>query len=123
MEGRGGVNLRDRFWLWPGLSHLPAAERDRVLTAALAKAARDWRNWPGPILCGLGAWACAALGLWLLKRLHPSLDTQLPAWVAVGIIPGPLGFWLGHCRVLRPYLLREIPGHCRGCGYDLTGNE
>ncbi|MDB5297629.1 MAG: hypothetical protein JWO31_3612 [Phycisphaerales bacterium] len=25
-------------------------------------------------------------------------------------------------RALRRLLLRELPGRCRGCGYDLTGN-
>lgn len=113
--------LRDR--LWPELSHLAPLERDRVLAAASAKAARNWRTWPLPVFCGLCAWACAALGLWLAKLLYPALDTRLPAWLAVGIIPIPLAFYLAFFRVLRPYVRRELPDHCGGCGYDLTGNR
>ena len=113
--------LRDQ--LWPELSHLAPDERDRVLTAASAKALRDWRSWPVPVACGLCAWACAALGLWGAKVVHPVLDTQLPAWLAVGIIPIPLAFHLAFLRVLRPFVRRELPAHCRHCGYDLTGNR
>src|SRR5436305_11024041 len=46
----------------PELGGLDRVERRRVLASAQAKAARDWRAWPVPILCGLGAWGCAALG-------------------------------------------------------------
>jgi hypothetical protein len=40
----------------------------------------------------------------------------LPFWMILGVAAGvTVLFWL------RPWH-RPLPGHCRGCGYDLTGN-
>ena len=33
---------------------------------------------------------------------------------------GGLAYWVGSTGILRPRAPR--PGHCRNCGYDLTGN-
>ena len=112
-------------WHWsykslPELAGLPDADKERVWERGSRRAARRPAVW-------LAAAAQAAVVLVGSQLVAPMLKAGLPAWLtvaAVAVVGGvaALGLVQTVLHTARPYLLRELPGRCRGCGYDMTGN-
>ena len=113
-------------WHWsyrslPELAGLPADERRRVWE----RAGRHLVRRPAVWAAVAGQSLAVIAGSW---QVGPMVRAGLPAWLAVASIGAIGGLTsLGLIQVVlhaaRPCLLREPPGRCGGCGYDLTGND
>ena len=112
-------------WHWsykslPELAGLSDAERRRVWDRAGRRAFRLPLVW----LAVLGQAAVVLVGS---QAVAPMIRSGVPVWVTVLVVAAVgAGATLVLVQVAlhaaRPYLLRELPGRCRCCGYDLTGN-
>lgn len=112
-------------WRWsyrsfPEFADTDPGVRDRVWKRCLARANRDPRAWL--VLAGFAATAPAALAAReLCVQLGVGDDGSLAAVAATGLAAA----WAlvrAYAGVARGYVRAELPGVCRGCGYDLTGN-
>jgi predicted Zn-ribbon and HTH transcriptional regulator len=69
----------------------------------------DVRNlgwWPSPYQLGAGRWRCRLVAV--------------PFWIpALAVVTSIAVLWYPDLRTW----LHHPPGHCKACGYDLTGNE
>lgn len=114
------------YWSYkslPEFQGLPAGERDRIVGRVWSKAFMRWQVWAA--VGALGLWVGAAI--WLAHLAQ----RQVRGWglsMLLDAAPAAAGFVGGVAIVpvlnhlLRPYIRRQLPGHCRGCGYNLTGN-
>lgn len=64
--------------------------------------------------------AAFAVAIWS-AALGWSHETGFAVFLAVMLATVPWSAWL-RFRLTRQVLRLELPGRCRGCGYDLTGN-
>lgn len=104
---------------FPELASLSPTEQDRVWKRCCARAARHRVKWlMFPLMFAL--FVSGSL-------LHRYAGAGWPAWVriafpsSVAAVVGA-GYAVFLIRTARRYLPAELPGHCRGCGYDLAGN-
>ncbi|MDB5296506.1 MAG: hypothetical protein JWO31_2489 [Phycisphaerales bacterium] len=113
-------------WHWsyktlPELAGLPDDEKARVWEQAGKRGARRPAFWAG-LVGGQGAMS-------LLSQTGPVIAWAglPPGWAAAAAAAAGFAAMvtilvLTTFAATRAGLLRELPGRCRGCGYDLTGN-
>ena len=116
-------------WHWsyrtlPELAGLPDDEKRLVwgrFQRRTAFGVEDWRWWASGLAYAAALWMLLAAAVWLTSGVGPRAARWLAATVVFGIqlaaaslVPPRVAAWL-----YRDVLLRELPGHCPACGYDL----
>jgi hypothetical protein len=71
--------------------------------------------WLESILFCPGLWLCSA---WVLSIHDPSERLEMLVPLAIGLAIS----WCGTCVGLHPWRRIRLPGRCRKCGYNLSGN-
>ena len=110
----------------PELAPLSPAERKRVWRRAYARSFLGWQAWA--LLLGFGAYGIPVpLLIFYITRHLIGVRGAVSQSIAitVGLPLVFLGLFVYGAlatRVARPWLLRQLPGYCSRCGYDLRGN-
>jgi len=113
----------------PEFANVLPAERDRVWKLCHARANRHpltWFVW--------GTWTLLTTTPYLLIKLfgiivipRELVTTRFNFVTGLGLGIGTFILWALvasqiHIWLARRHISAELTGHCRGCGYDLTGN-
>lgn len=80
---------------------------------------RNGGVWQLRVTRGTRSWTLPALGLTTPRVIGvaSASGVSVPIWLLAGLALGPA------CLIARTYGKQFGAGHCRKCGYDLTGNE
>lgn len=85
------------------------------LAAGAGLARRAKRPWLESVLFCPGLWICPA---WFLSIDDRAIRLEMLAPLAIGLLVS----WCGTCIGVHPWRRIRLPGHCRKCGYNLSGN-
>jgi hypothetical protein len=109
---------------FPELANVSQAERDRIWKRCESRARRHpamWFFYAGfivfMVLFNVGMNCADHLAAWY-SITPKALDYARWFFFFLGI----LAFAQFRLQIPRRYIPAELPNHCRGCGYDLTGN-
>ncbi|HMN97021.1 MAG TPA: zinc ribbon domain-containing protein [Phycisphaerales bacterium] len=113
---------------YPDLAHLPLLEAARTHRRATERAAREMRTTAFFLLFGtlsflgvLSALASSTIAARLSLPAHPAIKVAIGAvpFVLYAAITIGVHWWINR-GVVRPRVVRQLPGRCRACGHRLV---
>src|SRR4051794_21950994 len=115
------------YWTYkslPEFAGVPDVERERIWRAVQHRGNRHWQTWAA----AAGYFASFYGMVWIVEPAVRHIRDRALTWGGSPLLCGGIVYAGGlmmqqvMLRHLRPHIRRELPGRCRGCGYDLTGN-